>query len=427
MVTNEYLDEERIKLWKEVEDLKKALEETIKKMETADLANNKLIVESSQRIQKDLESVKSVAVAKTPEDVMTARRAAQDAVLAKDEAKRIYEEAIDLKNDLPIAKKAFKTIKEINSSSENLAKEFQANKRNIDILVNEIVGIAKTVSSQKTDIENKATVVLNVANMATSNAQEVANLKAKASEGFAELLAQKTSIEEMKDSLVEVKSSFLSEKNDFGEKMNNLYLKYDEKFKIFFNESEKQCASIKEQINSLLPGATSIALATAFDERKQAVQKTKWWWATVLIISAICIAAFGFWSLNNYKETLSLSAIPLRLVIIAAFVMVEEFARRNYNVTTRLAEASAYKAAIAPSFFGFKKELDGIKTPDNCENNGADSISVLAKTFLDKLADEPDKRVFDKERRAVTLLQAMAQLGGSERGASSTDKTKVTE
>lgn len=126
MATNEYLDEERVKLWKEVDDLKKALSNAVEKLSAADQANAKRIDDASTTIQQNLEAVKSVAEAKTPEDVMTARRAAQDAVLAKEEIKKILDEAAaDLKGDLPLAKKAFKAIKDRDSVSEASAAQIE--------------------------------------------------------------------------------------------------------------------------------------------------------------------------------------------------------------------------------------------------------------------------------------------------------------
>lgn len=427
MATNEYLDEERVKLWKAVDDLKNALADAVERLNSADQANAKRIEDASTIIQQNLETLKAVAEAKTPEDVMTARRAAQDAVLAKEEVKKILDEAIDLKGDLPLAKKAFKAIKDRDSMSEASATQIETNKQKIEKAVSGVDGVVEAMNTKKTDIESKAAVALNAANTAISNAQEVANLKAKASAEFAELSALKGMTEELKGSLSELQERFQSQMKESSEKLNGLHSEYIEKLGIFYGECETRYTNIEKQINGLLPGATSVALATAFDERKQAVQKAKWWWVCLLIASAGFIATFGWWSLANYTETQTLAAIPLRLVIIAAFVILEEFARRNYNISTRLAEAYAYKEAIAKSYLGFKKELDGIRTPDNNEGAGSDSVSVLAKTFLDKLADEPGKRVFDKERRAVTLLQAMAQMGGSEGGAGGADKTKVTE
>lgn len=427
MVTNEYLDEERIKLWKEVEDLRNALAKTVAKLDTANQINDKRLEEVSANIQQNLKEVKSVAEAKTPEDVMTARRAAQDAVLAKEEIKQILGEVSNLKEDLPSAKKAFKIIKDRESMSAGCASQIEANTQKIKATVNVVDDIVRAINAKKADIENRTTTTQNAVNAATANTQEIANLKAKASDAFAELSAAKDATKELRNVLSKLKEDFQVEMKEASEKLNNLHSEYIGKLGGYYTECKTQYENLEKQINGLLPGATSIALATAFDERKRDVQKAKWWWVILLIGSAGFIAAFGWWSLVHYTQTRALSAIPLRLVIIAAFVILEEFARRNYNITTRLAEAYAYKEAIAKSYLGFKKELDGIKTPNNSEGQGSDSISVLAKTFLDKLADEPGKQVFDKERRAVTLLQAMTQLGRSEGVTNDADKAKITE
>ena len=134
----------------------------------------------------------------------------------------------------------------------------------------------------------------------------------------------------------------------------------------------------------------------------------------MLIVSAGGIVGFGLWSLSLISATQSLSAIPVRIVIIAGLVIIEEFARRNYNVSSRLAEAYAYKEAIAQSYVGFKKELADIDLPPRPEGEVIKSIAVLAETFLQKIGDEPGKKVFDKERPALGVVQAISKISGQD-------------
>ncbi len=122
----------------------------------------------------------------------------------------------------------------------------------------------------------------------------------------------------------------------------------------------------------------------------------------MLGVSALGLVAFGVISLF-FNDKLGLtSSLSARFVVVGGLVVLEEFSRRNFNVSSRLAEAYAYKEALAKSYTGYKTELQDINMPIK-SGEGGPSSSVLVKTFLDKLADEPGKRVFDRERTALGL------------------------
>jgi len=157
-----------------------------------------------------------------------------------------------------------------------------------------------------------------------------------------------------------------------------------------------------KEIETLLPGATSAGLASAFADRKRDIQKNQKWWAFLLIGSAIGIVGFGGFSLTSWGSQIGLaSSFAGRVVIIAGLILLEEFARRNFNIISRLAESYAYKEALAKSYFGYKKQMEEIPMPTNQNGESIMGHSVLMKTFLEKLEDEPGKHVFDKEKQII--------------------------
>ena len=83
MVTIEYLDDERTKLWAQVNELKAALGSAVEKLTTSDQSASAAVDKSLTELKEAIDAVKSIADAKTPEDVQTARRAAQEAVKIK--------------------------------------------------------------------------------------------------------------------------------------------------------------------------------------------------------------------------------------------------------------------------------------------------------------------------------------------------------
>lgn len=428
MATIEYLDDERTKLWKEVESLKATLSKTVETLKQADSEGAAALTQKIDELKTELVSVKDIANAKTPEDAATAHRAAEEAVTAKENIVAIAAEIAQIKAKLPDVNKTSKVIQGRDTATEASAQKIEEFRQKSEAAANAASSFLADLNQKKATIDQSLTASSTAANTATANAQEVTNLKTRAGEEYSEIEAARAKVEELKETLNNLSEQYKKQVKETAENFTKVHSEYLEKYGAFLGEEQARVAKLEEEINGLLPGATSVSLAVAFDERKKAVQKNKWWWAALLILSALFIAGFGWWSLACATASQPVTAIPLRLVIIAAFIILEEFARRNYNVSTRLAEAYAYKEAIAKSYLGFKKELQDIVAAGKDDKQGGNSLSILARTFLDKLEDEPGKRVFDKERSAVTMSQALAQIVNTNSGESGgLDAAKISE
>lgn len=177
-------------------------------------------------------------------------------------------------------------------------------------------------------------------------------------------------------------------------------------FIALYDEKEKKVNELQKQIENLLPGATSLHIAFAFDQRKKSQNSLKWLWGLLLIASLALIICFAYknipFEIFGHKtkigdkiENISWMSFYARAIILAALVFLEEFARKNFNIASRLEEAYAYKSTILATFDGYEKILKDIKMPSQQETS---SRSELVKIVLDKLDDEPGKTVFDKEK-----------------------------
>lgn len=176
-------------------------------------------------------------------------------------------------------------------------------------------------------------------------------------------------------------------------------------FENLTNEINKTYSELKDRIESLLPGATSAGLASAFMMRKDTIEKSKGWWIVGAILSSITLIAFGVCSLFGWMPTQGLIlSVAGRSVIIVGLIFIEEFCRRNYNVATRLSEAYAYKEVLATSYLGYKEQMEKIPMPHTGGDHEPDmGHSVLMQTLLEKLKEDPGKDVFDKECQIIGL------------------------
>ena len=193
-----------------------------------------------------------------------------------------------------------------------------------------------------------------------------------------------------------------------------------EQFADLFAKKEKKANELLTQIENLLPGATSSELASAFAKRRKSKLIAKFIWGLLMGLSIALILCFGLMLL--FPNMLSCWGIVMnsvpggttlygRMIILAGLVLLEEFSRRNFNISSRLEEAYAYKEVISRSYLGYKKQMEDISWPNKTkEDPNNTSTSVLVSVFMNQLADDPSKNVFDKERHELGI-GALFDLG----------------
>lgn len=264
------------------------------------------------------------------------------------------------------------------------------------------------------------------AKWATTNqqVQNIANLNAQASSDAATAKASREAVEKLQQEITGLKNKFAKMQTDWEKRLEglqkqhenqlqSLYQKHDQELSDLSKRESDELSKLNEkylaefesrtkEIESLLPGATSAGLASAFADRKNDIQKNKNWWIVLLIASASLLVCFGVFSLTPWGNKIgAASSFSGRIVIVAGLILLEEFARRNFNIISRLAESYAYKEALAKSYFGYKKQMEEIPMPSGNETEKTMGHSVLMETFLGKLDDEPGKHVFDKEKQII--------------------------
>lgn len=412
-ITIDYLNEERVKLWGEITTLKQALTDAIAKLSQTDKATVSSLQSINQSLEEKIALVKRIADEKTPEDVQTASKAAQDVVKMKAEVEGLYKATGDTRDRLAGAQKALKRIQAISENSNVAGEEIERNKARVGEAAKTIDGYLAQINDRKSTIDNLLSKIDVALRTSTEKSQDVANLRTQVSSAASEISVTKESLQELKEALLGLREEQEKTLNSSRQSFEQLSTDNQSRFDKLFANSEKRINELADAINGLLPGATSVALGTAFNTRKREVGRNKWWWALLLISAALCIVGFGLFSLKQVVATQSLTMIPVRIVVIAGLVIIEEFARRNYNVCSRLSEAYGYKEAIATSYLGFKNELSGIDMPKPEDAEKTPSISALAEVFIAKLGDEPGKKVFDKERPALGLTQVISKMSSA--------------
>lgn len=199
-------------------------------------------------------------------------------------------------------------------------------------------------------------------------------------EYLAESTEKRTAIEtahtaaySLKNEVEEYREKFKSFDQQLEARNNDFVLGKEKQETLFANfETKKKTAeSLLNQIEGLLPGATSAGLATAYEKRRRKAEASARYYSiaffTGIVVLAVSAAAtvtqtfsfspftWDFIAIDSFKEYLDKILFKLPLVIPVLWATLTVSKRRSEM--QRLAEEYAHKEALAQSYEGFKQQI----------------------------------------------------------------------
>ncbi|OBP13105.1 hypothetical protein A5320_19835 [Rheinheimera sp. SA_1] len=196
-----------------------------------------------------------------------------------------------------------------------------------------------------------------------------------------------------------------------------------EKFK---NEQELRYKALNDEIETLLPGATSAGLTTAYSEMKLSFDKTisdntRIFYASIfglLFISFISITNRIYWFGVDWVDLRDLtnlwSNFAYKLPVALPVIWLAFFASKRRSEAQRLQQEYAHKEALAKSFQSYKTQIEQLGEQDNILmrhllRSAIDAIAFNASTTLEtKHGDKsPIHEALDKLLSAPDGLQKL--------------------
>jgi len=302
-----------------------------------------------------------------------------------DEIKNMLPEIIDLHNNI-FSKNGIKdNIESLKENSENIfenlngyhAKVF-GNKDN-----DEDIGISGDIENAYNEIKNKKEDIDNYTKESRRNYNEISSY-------FEEIFGYDKTIE---DENGEKKAEHIPGKS---EEFSNLI----GKMKSFEEEQKEKYKHLLDEINSLLPGATSAGLATAFRSNKASFRwklllNSFGFFASIVALTVIGITfIYDFSSGNmyglefkNFEETIH--RLLTRMAIALPIIWLAMVFSKRRNQAERLQQEYAHKEAIASSYESFRRQIEELQR-DREEllvklmSAAIDAVAYNAASTLDK-------------------------------------------
>lgn len=158
--------------------------------------------------------------------------------------------------------------------------------------------------------------------------------------------------------------------------------------------------ALNNQIESLLPGATSAGLATAYLEMKLSfnepiknASKVFYWSIAILIIASVILAvdSIGLYYINFVKFndwTTVLRGLAYKVPFYAPILWLAFYATKRRSEYQRLQQEYAHKEALAKSYDSYKKQLEELDSEDKALlkafiGKAIDAVAYNASTTLD--------------------------------------------
>ena len=181
--------------------------------------------------------------------------------------------------------------------------------------------------------------------------------------------------------------------------------------------NEKKQKALLEKIEELLQGASTVALAKAFEEHKKQFDKPNklWQWVficTLVGLMGLSITAF-FVSKADLKDKwkITLGNLPF----IGAGVWLAIFASKQRSQNVRLQQEYAYKEDVAKLYYGLKNEIEQLDNTDLGQRLNESVIQILVET----VSYNPSKTLDNKSHNDNgPILEALKSISSTVKSGS---------
>ena len=169
-----------------------------------------------------------------------------------------------------------------------------------------------------------------------------------------------------------------------------------------------------EQIQSLLPGATSIGLAKAFEEQKKSYGNSIIIWSIVFVLTMVGMISFGIYyivqiaKVTDLDVSKALIAIVNKLPFFVPAVWLAIYASKQQSQNKRLQQEYAFKETFAKSYDGQKTQLEKLDITDQETNQ---ILKNLLENLVNITSHNPSNTLeSEKHNEKVPIVQGLDKL-----------------
>ena len=273
--------------------------------------------------------------------------------------------------------------------------------------------IKSQINTAFEDIENKKSKIYEFYNELLSDG-EYTSIKTEVADAREEINSTK---KEVKSIQKEIENIFTDSSNTLGE-LKEFYVKifgevdggtkerigglqeeiqkrfkeiddFENRHQTLLDKHKKKYEEMVKEINSLLPGATSIGLAKTYTYNREKFEKQTRFWNRFFIGIMVTIFLFGFYLVVE-NLTIDIQHILKYSPIYISVIWLALFASKRRNESMRLEQEYTHKETLAKSYMSYKEQIENLA---NNEKN--ELLQKLLKSTMATISQNPN-HVLDK-------------------------------
>lgn len=169
----------------------------------------------------------------------------------------------------------------------------------------------------------------------------------------------------------------------------------------YLKEQQLHTKNLFEQIESLLPSATSAGLAKAYHEERKKFAKPIANWNITFVVSLILISLLSFFTMQDVEKIEDVGKSILHtLPVTGSLIWLAIYASKRRSENQRLEQEYAHKEALANSYSSYKQQIESLNQADQ------ELLVKLLDSAIDTISTNASESL-DKKHGEVTPLQEM--------------------
>ncbi|MFK5975954.1 MAG: hypothetical protein QM493_05560 [Sulfurovum sp.] len=172
-------------------------------------------------------------------------------------------------------------------------------------------------------------------------------------------------------------------------------------------EKEQQLhnKNIFNQIESLLPSATSAGLAKAYHDERKKFSTPIIIWNITFIVSLLLISGVSYWTLNDLQTIEDFGKSILHsLPISGPLIWLAIYASKRRSENQRLEQEYAHKEALAKSYSSYKQQIEDLKQEDK------ELLTKLLETAITTISYNASETLDNKHGDNTPALEGFKSL-----------------
>ena len=174
--------------------------------------------------------------------------------------------------------------------------------------------------------------------------------------------------------------------------------------------------ALNDEINALLPNATSAGLSSAFYDMKKSFTRSIWGYTALFVSTIFMLVLVGVVSvetvadgrtfhINDFSKIKSYEEFFVgflqKLPFYSCLVWLAFFATKRRSECQRLQQEYAHKESLAKSYDKFKRQIDELNTEDK------NILEELIRIAISAIGYNPSASLDDKHGDKMPTLEAM--------------------